>query len=289
MKQKKIFLVLVLAFLVGLSGCAGGIGENGEQKPHKMWSEESIDACYSAISVVQEVLDGTMDADTAENKLEGIKNCLEPEDEEDDTYWMYNVVLEARIEISAYMDDNSTSTRYDLEKKIIELEDALYNGYDIPDPPEETDPKEYDLVELYSDEYVTIYYSHCEKDDYHYPLDRKYKIFFSVDNKTDFPVSIYVDSLSVGGFDLPDPTVFMANIEPNSEKAEVIVYSNGLKSLTPVTASGSFHINVDRGTTQYSNFYTADFNCYQLKEKQRDEILKGNGKFYLRDRAHIMQ
>lgn len=254
----------MLAFLVGLSGCAGEIGGNDERKPHKMWSEESIDACYSAISVVQEVLDGTMDADTAESKLEGIKNCLEAEDESDDKWWMYIVVLEARIEISAYMDDNSTSTRYDLEKEINELEDALYNGYEIPDPPEETDTKEYDLVELYSDEYVTIYYSHCEKDDYYYTLDRKYRIVFLVDNKTDVSLNLLINALSLNGRELPDPFMWQ-EISPKSENNKVVVYSNGLETLTPEMISGSFYIN-DMSGTLYGEFsHNADFSCELLK------------------------
>lgn len=111
--------VLVFCILFSIAGCSN------ERKPNKKWSEDAVDACKDAISVIEEVIEGTMDSDKAERKLETIAGTLDEDN-------FYDGIMASHISIARncvflYGSIYSTTTKNDLEEEIKELEDLLYN------------------------------------------------------------------------------------------------------------------------------------------------------------------
>lgn len=98
-----------------------------------------------------------------------------------------------------------------------------------------TQPTQPTLHLLADDQYATIWYSGCEKEENIYFGDETI-ICFMVQNKTDYQFAFGVDSLAINGWTLTD-IIEYENVAPNS-KAIIKVSTEQLKSLDVKTISG---------------------------------------------------
>lgn len=89
-------------------------------------------------------------------------------------------------------------------------------------------------VLCYDDEFVTVYYSHCEP---HYD---EYNIVLIVENKTDVDIKVGLHSFSVNGWNLSDAFCFQ-DIARKS-KGLVKISTEELKTTSPSTVGGTLYI-----------------------------------------------
>ena len=89
------------------------------------------------------------------------------------------------------------------------------------------------LVLVADDQYASIWYSGCEKEN-----ASETNVYFVVQNKTNYQLTVEVDSLAVNGWTLTDVFVFEP-VAPNS-KANIKVATKQLNSLDVTSISGVF-------------------------------------------------
>nr|DAK72217.1 MAG TPA: protein of unknown function (DUF4969) [Caudoviricetes sp.] len=97
----------------------------------------------------------------------------------------------------------------------------------------------------YEDEFVTIYYSHCE------PNYDEYNIVLIVENKTDVNIKVGLRSFAVDGWNLSDAFCFQ-DITRNS-KGYVKIGTKELKTTTPDSISGTLYL-ADASETLFGEF-----------------------------------
>lgn len=115
---------------------------------------------------------------------------------------------------------------------------------------------------LYTDDYIEIFYSHCEESEY---TDGKYMVFLIIENKTDVPIVTSISSFAVDGWNLSDAFGYQ-EISANS-KSYVEVSSEQLPTLNPTNISGDLYIG-DRSETAWgSRSYDAIFNSVSLVDE----------------------
>lgn len=118
--MKKIVCYFLCVF-VAISFCSC----SSEKKPNEKWSDDAVDACLDSISIIEEVIDGTMDGEKAAQKIRMISDRLDDEDFYDGL--MSTHISCAGIDVSHYGMKYSTITKRDLQKTLDDLKDTLYN------------------------------------------------------------------------------------------------------------------------------------------------------------------
>lgn len=108
------------------------------------------------------------------------------------------------------------------------------------------------VVECYSDDFVTISYSHCESS------SDKYKVVLVVENKTSTALAIGCNSFAVENWNLSD--AFCYQDVAASSKGYVKISTKELPTLTPNTISGSLYV-ADKSKTLFGKLtYDAVFS-----------------------------
>lgn len=94
-------------------------------QPSNTWSDEAVDSCLYTISIIEDVIDGNMEADVAKAKIERIEKELDDGE-------LHNSIMSTHIGVagsyvSMYGFEYSTVTKRDLQEQIDTLKNALYH------------------------------------------------------------------------------------------------------------------------------------------------------------------
>lgn len=108
-------------------------------------------------------------------------------------------------------------------------------------------------VECYSDDYVTINYSHCETS-----YGNEKNVVLVVENKTSVSLTIGMNSFSVDGWNLSDAFCFQ-EISAKS-KGYVKISTEELSTLSPKTISGALYVADESKTLFGSLLYDVEFS-----------------------------
>lgn len=116
--KKFVALMLAVLMVVGMVGCSN------DPKPKSYLTENAIEIGENALDLIDEFLDGTMDAKTVATKIEILSNRLDKE-------ISYEFYLQSHLDIIhlylvEYDMTYTTVTRNDISEKRADLYDFLY-------------------------------------------------------------------------------------------------------------------------------------------------------------------
>lgn len=171
-------------------------------------------------------------------------------------------------DVAAQQFNDLNNSYEELEKRVAALE--VQSGVqtvdpDVSDPDSSNDekpksPRTDSEIEMYADDFVTIWYSHCEAAEFE---NMGNVIIFSAENKTEVPISVVSNSVSADGVSLSDTGGFQ-EIAPQS-KGKLRLYSFELPTLEPSTITGSFQIQDDTETLWGNSYYDVTLNKITVK------------------------
>ena len=137
------------------------------------------------------------------------------------------------------VEESTIPVLIDYRDKINFVTSEIGIGNCIPEelePPKQTEipTQTVTLEEKYSDEYVTVWYSHCEEN------TGSARLVFVIENKTEKNIGIIVESLSVDGWNLSD-VIAHEYFAPKS-KGRFEVSSTEIQTKTPSEITGKFRM-----------------------------------------------